>query len=470
MTIRKFAQTPFLLICIAGSASAQSDPSFDALNRTVIEFYAAGRYAAGLPVAAYAVQLAERTKGPTDPSVATALNNYGQFLVRANRAKEAETAFRQALAIDESAGPDARNVAQHINNLASLLQSSQRGAEAEKLYVRALAIDERTLGPQHRDVARDLNNIAVLLRDRGMVADAEHLQRRAIEILENLRRENPGGSNLDLASALSNLAAELPRDSAAEAETLYRRALELDENELGSQHPNVAVTLNNLAETLRLSGKSDEAEVLFRRALDIDERVLGAQNPNVATVLNNLAKVLRDTNRPAEAESLFNRALAIDQTSFGPMHPAVARDLKNLAKFFKVWNRGTEALPIMQRVIDILQFMERKSGSPVLELGPAFNYRAQILEGTDQLKDAEIDYRNALALDEKNYGTRSAQVVSDLTGLGRVLNATQRAADAAEFLRRADDIATSAKAAKAKSASREPKRCSGFACEAKDGI
>ena len=47
------------------------------------------------------------------------------------------------------------------------------------------------------------------------------------------------------------------------------------------------------------------------------------------------------------------------------MHPAVARDLKNLAKFFKVWNRSTEALPIMQRVIDILQFMERKSGSPV---------------------------------------------------------------------------------------------------------
>ena len=146
MIIRGLPQTLVLTICISVPAFAESDPSLDAVNRTIVEFYAAGRYAAGLPVAAYAVQLAERMKGATDPAVATALNNYGQYLVRANRAQEAEAAFRRALAIDETGAADSGDVARHLNNLASLLQSSQRGAEAEKLYVRALAIDERMLG------------------------------------------------------------------------------------------------------------------------------------------------------------------------------------------------------------------------------------------------------------------------------------------------------------------------------------
>lgn len=36
-------------------------------------------------------------------------------------------------------------------------------------------------------------------------------------------------------------------------------------------------------------GKLDEAEPLFERALDIRERVLGPEHPDVASTLNNLA-------------------------------------------------------------------------------------------------------------------------------------------------------------------------------------
>ena len=68
------------LFCFAGRVLAQGDPGLDGLNRTVVELYLAGRYAEGLPLAASAVALAERIKGPSDPAVATALNNYGEFL------------------------------------------------------------------------------------------------------------------------------------------------------------------------------------------------------------------------------------------------------------------------------------------------------------------------------------------------------------------------------------------------------
>lgn len=428
------------LICVSATALAQSDPSLDTLNARVVQLFTAGRFAEGLPVAAAAVDLAEHLKGPNDPGLATALNNYGLFLVRVNRLAEAEAALQRALRIDEAAPLGARELARDLNNLAAVLQSSQRDSEAEELYRRALGIDERTLNPGHRDIARDLNNIAALLRNQGKNPDAEPLQRRAIAILENLQRENPAQSTSDLASALSNFASGMHPERREEAQALYRRALELNERSFGADHPNVAVNLNNLAESLRTSGKYEEAESLFRRALRIDERLFGPQSPTVAIVLNNLAKVLRDTSRLDEAESLFNHALTIDQANFGPIHPAVARDYKNLAKFFKVSNRSARAEPLMERAIDILQEMERRSGRPVIEIGPALTFQAQILADTNQFMKAEATYRRALALDEKNYGQNSTLVAKDLKGLADLLTATKRSEEAAPLLRRADEI------------------------------
>ncbi|MFL6202551.1 MAG: tetratricopeptide repeat protein, partial [Thermoanaerobaculia bacterium] len=110
----------------------------------------------------------------------------------------------------------------------------------------------------------------------------------------------------------------------AEAEPLYRNALIIDEASFGSQHPRVAVQLNNLAQLLKATNRLSEAEPLMRRALDIDEASFGSQHPKVAIRLNNLAQLLQATNRLSEAEPLMRRALAIDEASFGNEHPDVA--------------------------------------------------------------------------------------------------------------------------------------------------
>ena len=59
----------------------------------------------------------------------------------------------------------------------------------------------------------------------------------------------------------------------------------------------------------------------MRRALAIDEQSYGKEHPEVATDLNNLAALLQATNRLAEAEPLMRRALAIDEQSYGKEHP-----------------------------------------------------------------------------------------------------------------------------------------------------
>src|SRR5436853_1099794 len=138
-----------------------------------------------------------------------------------------------------------------------------------------------------------------------------------------------------------------------EAEPLMRRALAIDEQSFGPDHPNLARDLNNLAWLLKDTNRLTEAEPLMHRALAIDEQSFGPDHPNVARDLNNLAQLLKYTNRLAEAEPLMRRALAIDEQSFGPDHPEVATDLNNLALLLQATNRLTDAEPLMRRVVEI---------------------------------------------------------------------------------------------------------------------
>ncbi len=75
---------------------------------------------------------------------------------------------------------------------------------------------------------------------------------------------------------------------------------------------------------LKATNRLAEAEPLMRRALAIDEQSYGKDHPKVAIDLNNLAELLQATNRLAEAEPLMRRALAIDEQSYGKDHPKVA--------------------------------------------------------------------------------------------------------------------------------------------------
>ena len=77
------------------------------------------------------------------------------------------------------------------------------------------------------------------------------------------------------------------------AEPLYERALALREKALGPEHPDVATSLNNLAELYEAQGQYARAEPLYQRALAIAEKALGPEHPNMATFRENYAASLR---------------------------------------------------------------------------------------------------------------------------------------------------------------------------------
>ena len=91
--------------------------------------------------------------------------------------------------------------------------------------------------------------------------------------------------------------------------------------QLGSDHPDVATSLSNLASLYASQGRYAEAEPLYMRSLAIKEMQLGSDHPDVATNLNNLARLYESQGRYGDAESLYLRALTLVTNVLGEEHP-----------------------------------------------------------------------------------------------------------------------------------------------------
>ena len=87
------------------------------------------------------------------------------------------------------------------------------------------------------------------------------------------------------------------------------------------------------AQQAAAAGDYVEAERLLRQAAAIQEDNLGSLHPELASTLNNLALVCERTNKFDEAERGYRRAHAIAVASLSPGHPFIGTSLQNLVDF-----------------------------------------------------------------------------------------------------------------------------------------
>jgi tetratricopeptide (TPR) repeat protein len=131
----------------------------------------------------------------------------------------------------------------------------------------------------------------------------------------------------------------------------------------GSDDPETADYMANLAVLHHKQGKYADAEDLHQRALLIRERSFGCEHPKVASSLNNLAMLYRDQGRISEAQKLWERSLAIVQKVFGPEHPKTGLRLSNLGGLFYGQGDYKRAEEVYQRLLTILRKKRMKAST-----------------------------------------------------------------------------------------------------------
>ena len=203
--------------------------------------------------------------------------------------------------------------------------------------------------PQWED-GDSLRKMGNYLQTFALYEKSEELLRRSLVINEKML----GSEHPDVATDLNNLAWLLSSKGIyAEAEPLYLRALEIRGTVLGPGHPDTAISLINLAWLMARKGDYAEAEPLLRRALEINEKVLDPAHPDTAISLNNLAWLLKLKGDYSAAEPLERRALEIREAVLGPEHPEVATSLNNLAEILSSKGDYEAAEPLYRRALEI---------------------------------------------------------------------------------------------------------------------
>jgi tetratricopeptide (TPR) repeat protein/CHAT domain-containing protein len=279
--------------------------------------------------------------------------------------------------------------------------------------------------------AKKLDNQALTLYKAGRYDEAIVLAKRLLAIQEKaLGSEHP-----DVANSLNRLAV-LYNDKGdyAQAEPLYKRALAIFEKTLGLEHPDAANSLNNLAGLYRNKGDYAQAEPLYKRALAIREKVLGSEHPDVANSLNNLATLYDSKADYAQAEPLYKRALAIFEKALGLEHPDIARSLHNLAALYKSKGDYVQAESLYKRALAI---REKALGSEHPDVATSLNSLATLYNDKGDYARAEPLLKRALAIREKVLGLEHRNVATSLHNLAALYKSKGDYAQAEPLYKRA---------------------------------
>ncbi|HKV95325.1 MAG TPA: CHAT domain-containing tetratricopeptide repeat protein [Candidatus Angelobacter sp.] len=137
------------------------------------------------------------------------------------------------------------------------------------------------------------------------------------------------------------------------AQASGERALELREQALGSDHPDVAAVLALLGRIA--DGKTDYAHAadLYQRALAIDQNALGNDSLPVADVLDGQARNFTATAKFPEAEEAGKRALHIREERAGANDSLVAESLETLADLYREKADYASAVSMATRAVEI---------------------------------------------------------------------------------------------------------------------
>jgi tetratricopeptide (TPR) repeat protein len=184
------------------------------------------------------------------------------------------------------------------------------------------------------------------------------------------------------------------------------------------EHPEIIISVNNLAVALEKQGQYKAAEELHRQALAGSEKVLGPEHPYTLLSVNNLAMALQDQGEHKAAEELYRQALAGRRKALGPEHPDTLQGVNNLATALGLQGQYKSAEELYRQA---LAGREKLLGPEHPDTLHSINNLATALFEQGQYKVAEELYRQVLAGREKVLGPEHPNTLQSVKNLDTVL-------------------------------------------------
>jgi tetratricopeptide (TPR) repeat protein len=259
---------------------------------------------------------------------------------------------------------------------------------------------------------------------------------QALELHERL------GDPLEIAKTLSSLGwAQLDRGDIAGARESLTRSLHLREGALGSDHPALLSSYNELSRLEQAESNFDLSEAYLRKGAKLNERIFGLKNRRACVFASNITNSLVGALRWREAVSEARDALALCTEVLGKDHPdlgvahlmlgvALRGDGKPLDALAEHRLAGAHMERVQAAHPPFYCMVQRERGEDLLALGKA----------ADALTAAQTAER--CFGEGKVEGGRMSEV---LLTEGRALAKLSRAAEAVPLLQRSLELCVAAK-------------------------
>lgn len=159
----------------------------------------------------------------------------------------------------------------------------------------------------------------------------------------------------------------------------------------------MAMTYNNLGAALMHQGLDEEGREAEQQSVQLFEEALGSNHPNVAMALANLGHTYLELGRWTDAEISFERALVIDRKAFGLESEDACADLSWLARVRVEQKRFAEAAALAEQVLTIRGKLGHREQSV-----DAFDELGMAQLGLGRVRDAVANLQKAVSLPEQS--------------------------------------------------------------------
>ncbi|MBL8920026.1 MAG: serine/threonine protein kinase [Myxococcaceae bacterium] len=185
-----------------------------------------------------------------------------------------------------------------------------------------------------------------------------------------------------------------------EAQANFKRALELQEKNLGPGHPEVARTYNLMGSTLTQQNQISEAIEFHEKSLALHLAVEGPQHAETAAAEQNLAAALRRKGQYEDSLTHAQRALETRKAMLGPEHIDTLKTLEGMARTLQHLDRREEALTLLR---ELLEVRERTAGPKSKDVAATCELLAEVYAAGEDWPEsrAMAERELAIALESK---------------------------------------------------------------------
>jgi len=168
---------------------------------------------------------------------------------------------------------------------------------------------------------------------------------------KKLKKKAPPGEQAISYCGLAYFNAAIQQFS--EAQTFYRKALEMWLKIHGREDPNLSLFLNDLALTYEAQGNFKEAENWFDKAASILKRIYGTEDERTLEVLSRQADTFIGIGKHNIAQRYYKKILEIREKHPNPNHSAIIATLYDLSKTCRSIKKAKDAEEIDKRWIQL---------------------------------------------------------------------------------------------------------------------